>query len=190
MHLLYQTPRDDWCRVATSDVDAFLVDHAACERKASATALSLVAHYPDRLALVDAMLELAQEELQHYVDVYERMKARGLRFAPDRKDPYVTALLAEVRKGTEAYLLDRLLVFGIVEARGCERFALFADALDDASLAEFYRELARAEARHAGMFLHLAKEYFDPEAVRTRQEELARAEARILEALPFRAALH
>ncbi|MCH6579638.1 MAG: hypothetical protein IH802_04660, partial [Nitrospinae bacterium] len=54
---------------------------------------------------------------------------RGLELAPDDKDPYVNTMNALSRKGThvpEEYLLDRLLLAGIVEARGCERFGMVA----------------------------------------------------------------
>ena len=46
-----------------TDFDAFLLDHAACERKASAMAMSMVSHYPDKPDLVMAMADLAIEEL-------------------------------------------------------------------------------------------------------------------------------
>ncbi|NRA08961.1 MAG: tRNA-(ms[2]io[6]A)-hydroxylase, partial [Myxococcales bacterium] len=54
-----------WRDAALADFDAFLIDHAACERKASATAMSLVSHYPDRQILVREMTKLAREELEH-----------------------------------------------------------------------------------------------------------------------------
>ena len=46
----------EWLEAVLGDFDAFLVDHAACERKASATALTLISHYPDRELLVRDML--------------------------------------------------------------------------------------------------------------------------------------
>src|SRR5262249_21501722 len=104
------------------DFDSFLLDHAACERKASGTAMNLVAHYPNRAELVTAMIELAQEELSHFARVYEKVAERGLVLGPDSKDEYVNRLSREFRQGSGAYFLDRLLVCGIVEARGCERF--------------------------------------------------------------------
>ncbi len=115
--------------------------------------------------------------------------ARGLTLAPDRKDRYVRRLRAEIRQGRDAYLLDRLLVGGIVEARGCERFALLAGALEG-ELQDFYRELARAEARHHALFVRLANDAFDAALVSDRLDELLEAEARIIVELPLRAALH
>ena len=48
----------EWLEAVLGDFDAFLIDHAGCERKASATALSLVSHYPDRRELVREMVQL------------------------------------------------------------------------------------------------------------------------------------
>jgi hypothetical protein len=39
---------------------------AAADRKASAWALLFISQYPDRNALVHAMMDLAREELQHF----------------------------------------------------------------------------------------------------------------------------
>src|SRR5262249_47755995 len=64
--MLRTMTRPEWLLAVTNDFDAFLVDHAACERKASATALTFVAHYPDRAELVSAMIQLAREELDHF----------------------------------------------------------------------------------------------------------------------------
>ncbi len=178
-----------WIDAVLADFDAFLLDHASCERKASATALAFTTHYPDRPELVAAMIELAREELEHFQQVYRFVAARGLTLAPDRKDRYVRRLRAEIRQGRDAYLLDRLLVGGIVEARGCERFALLAGPLEG-ELQDFYRELARAEARHHALFVRLANDAFDAALVSDRLDELLEAEARIVVELPLRAAVH
>ena len=55
-----------WTAAVLADLDAFLVDHAANERKASASALALVAHYPDRAELVERLIALSIEELEHF----------------------------------------------------------------------------------------------------------------------------
>ena len=157
-----------WTEAVISDLDSFLLDHASCERKASALALSLVSHYPDRRELVRTMVELAQEELEHFRQVVDLLDARGLILRRDDKDDYVRTLLAELRQGSDAYFLDRLLIAGIVEARGCERFRLLGEALPDPGLASFYLDLARAEARHHGLFVRLARLYFEPTDVEKR----------------------
>ena len=42
----------EWIATVMSNFDEFLKDHADCERKASAMAMSFVAKYPDRIASV------------------------------------------------------------------------------------------------------------------------------------------
>jgi len=179
-----------WIDTVLADFDRFLMDHAACERKASALAMSLVAHYPDRPALVTAMTDLAIEELAHFREVMKHVVARGLVMVPDEKDPYVNRLRKLIRGQPDHYLLDRLLVFSIVERRGTERFALLAKSLPDAGMQDFYDRLARAEARHYMMFLDLAREYFNAESVEKRLKELLEAEAAIVRDLPLRPAVH
>ncbi|HYT32153.1 MAG TPA: tRNA-(ms[2]io[6]A)-hydroxylase [Thermoanaerobaculia bacterium] len=179
-----------WIEAVLKDFDSFLLDHAACERKASATAMTLLLHYPDRRELVSAMIELAQEELSHFGQVYERVAERGLVLSPDAKDPYVNSLTREFRQGSDPYFLDRLLVSGIVEARGCERFGLVAEALPAGALKDFYETLTAAEARHRGLFLRLARVYFDEATIAQRLDQLLDVEAGILSELPLRAAVH
>ncbi len=188
MKLRLSTP-PEWIDAVLADFDAFLLDHASCERKASASALAFTTQFPDRPRLVEAMIELAREELEHFQQVVRLMAARGLALAPDRKDHYVRRLRGETRQGPDAFLLDRLLVSGIVEARSCERFALLAGALEG-ELRDFYRELAGAEARHHALFVRLASDAFDPALVSDRLDELLEAEVRIVAELPLRAAVH
>jgi tRNA-(ms[2]io[6]A)-hydroxylase len=189
MRLRTATP-PGWTTAVLADFDAFLLDHAACERKASASALAMVAHYPDRRELVDACIELAREELQHFREVHRRIAERGLVLAADTRNPYMGALGREFRNGSDAYFLDRLLAAAIAEARGCERFGLIAAALPPQPLKEFYRELARGEVRHRDLYVSLARTYFDAAAVDARLDELLEAEARIVSGLPIRAALY
>ncbi|MBW2267453.1 MAG: tRNA-(ms[2]io[6]A)-hydroxylase [Deltaproteobacteria bacterium] len=179
-----------WLSAVLADFDAFLLDHAAAERKASALALSLITHYPDRRELVATMMDLAREELEHFYQVYLRVEERGLILGSDSKDPYIGALRAEIRDGRDDYFLDRLLVGGIVEARGCERFGMIAQALTDPSLRSFYREIAASEARHDALFVELAKTYFSRVSVDARLAALVDAEAKIIQGLTSRPALH
>ena len=184
-----QTP-PAWLDAVLGDFDSFLLDHAAAERKASAVALSLISHYPDREVLVSAMMDIAREELEHFHQVYRRLVARGLALAPDRKDLYVGALRERIRRGRDAYFLDRLLVAAIVEGRGCERFGLIADAIDDPALADFYAVIATSESRHHEIFVEIAHTYFDRVEVDARLDVLLDDEAQIMLGLEIRAALH
>jgi tRNA-(ms[2]io[6]A)-hydroxylase len=179
-----------WAEAACADLDAFLRDHAANERKASASALAFVSHYPDRPDLVARCIALAREELEHFERVVALMAGRGQRLGPDAKSAYLRGLAAEYREGSEAYFLDRLLTSAIAEARGCERFGLLAAALPPGELRDFYRELARTEVRHHETYLELAGTYFPSAEVEGRLEQLLEVEAKIVETLPVRAALY
>lgn len=181
-----------WVDAVLADFDAFLLDHAACERKASASALAFVAHYPDRPELVAECIALAREELEHFQRVAGWVARRGLVLAPDRKDPYMQALARGFRKGSDAYFLDRLLTAAVAEARGCERFGLVAAGIPDepAGLKDFYRELARAEVRHQELYIDLARRYFAEAEVAARLEEILEAEAKVVSGLPIRATLY
>src|SRR5215470_12188389 len=182
--------RTQWLERVMGDFDEFLVDHAACERKASATALSFVAHYPDRSELVAAMIQLAREELDHFQLVYRQIAACGLRLGADEKDLYVLKLREQIRRGQSFYLMDRLLVAAVVEARGCERFGMVAEALAPGAVKQMYDALSRSEAHHHQLFIALARRYFPANDVADRLDDLLTAEANIVERLPLRAALH
>jgi len=179
-----------WVVCVIERFDQFLLDHAAAEKKAAGMALSMLSHYPDRARLVTAMSELAAEEMVHFREVVKLIQRRGLQLSADEKDPYVNEIRSWIRQGSEEYLLDRLLTGAVIEARGAERFALVAEALSAGSVRRFYQSLARSEARHYELFLDLATEYFPSETVGSRWQELLAAEARCMQALPIRAALH
>jgi tRNA-(ms[2]io[6]A)-hydroxylase len=86
--------------------------------------------------------------------------------------------------------MDRLLIGGIVEARGAERFGLIAAALPEGDLKRFYRSITRSEMDHQNLFVRLAENYFQPGKVRARLDQLLSVEAAIVSELPFRLALH
>lgn len=179
-----------WIEVVKGDFDTFLLDHASCERKASGLAMSLVCHYSDRPELVREMIDLSIEEMAHFREVMKLILARGLVLKSDEKDPYINLLRKHVRTGRDVYLLDRLLMFGIVEARGQERFSMLGEALEDPMLRAFYARLAQAEGRHWEAFLKLAQAYWEVPEVEARLDELLDAEAQIVENLPHRPAVH
>jgi len=180
----------EWLQAVMDDFDSFLLDHAACERKASAMALTFVVRYPDRDPLLEPMISLAREELAHFHQVFRLLRKRGLEFRKDERDPYINALLKKTRRGREEELLDRLLLAGVVEARGNERFQMIADALEDGDLKHFYREIARSEGKHASLFTDLACELFPKDEVHERLEFWLDCERVAMEAVPPRPALH
>ncbi|MFQ5513980.1 MAG: tRNA-(ms[2]io[6]A)-hydroxylase [Myxococcota bacterium] len=179
-----------WVTTALESLDALLVDHAHCEKKAAATALSLVASYPDEDRLVQRMSGLAIEELRHFRAVYRLLRRRGVKLSRDGGDPYVQALMRQMRHGGHERMIDRLLVAGVIEARSHERLGLLAGALRDSELAAFYASLAEAESGHAHLFVKLARELGDSREVARRLEVWLRSESEILAALPLQPRIH
>jgi tRNA-(ms[2]io[6]A)-hydroxylase len=177
-----------WIALALSKFDAVLVDHAHCEKKAAAHALSLLAAYPDVPGLARAMSRLAAEESEHLAQVVALLERRGLSLGRDSGDPYARGLQALSRTPPQQRLLDQLLISALIEARSRERLQLLADHLQDAELRSFYARLAMVEAGHGNLFVRLARRV-SPEAD-ARLEELLRAEAELLARLPLRAAVH
>lgn len=178
-----------WLEVALADLDAVHQDHLHCERKAAQSALSLVRSYPERADLVTAVARLAHEETAHVVQVSQLLGRRGLVATMDHGDEYAAALRARCRRAEPGRLLDRLLVFALIEARSAERLALLAAAIPDAATSHLYAGLADAEVRHRDTFLTLAADAA-PDEWRARLDELAAHEAEVIAALPVRARIH
>ena len=187
---LQETTSRAWLDAVMADFDSFLLDHASCEKKASGMAISMISHYPDKPDLVKEMLNLAIEEMSHFRDVVRIILDRKLEPAADSKDEYVNRLHKAMDKGKEAYMLDRLLIASIVEARGAERFGMIAAALPQGKLKKFYQAITDSESRHYQLFLELAENYYAETAITPRLNELLDIEAQIIRTLPFRAALH
>ena len=187
--LRYHTPFN-WTEKILADFDTFLCDHAAAEKKASSMAMTMISHYPDKPELVLAMTDLAVEELNHFKEVVRIIYQRGITLRSDAKDAYITGFRKHFRQGKEEYLLDRLLIAGIIEARGHERFSLVAQALEAGELKTFYEAITRSEERHYHLFFELAERYADKSKVDKRLDELLNAEAEIIANIPFTCALH
>lgn len=180
----------EWLNEVLENFDDFLKDHASCEKKASGMALNVASHYPDQPRLLNAMVDLAVEELNHYREVVRLLIQRNLAPGPDRKDPYVRELNNAVRRGPENFLLDRLLVGAVVERRGAERFGLIAGALEDPSLRKFYEAITASEDRHWLLFVDLARDFYPEDEVHDRLVELSDLENQVITELPIQPALH
>jgi tRNA-(ms[2]io[6]A)-hydroxylase len=191
MYKLHHETSQAWVDCVLEDFDAFLVDHAACERKAGAAAEHYAVRYHDKPELIDRTLTLAEDELAHFHEVFRWLRRRDLQLGPDRQEPYVNGLLKEAHSSGQRRLLDRLLIGSITEYRGCERFALLARHLPDSGLeaaqelADFYRQLAADDSRHRSIYFELATHYFDPKDVESRLETWLDREAEVIEALPL-----
>lgn len=182
----------EWLTAVLSDFKSFLQDHADCERKASAMAMSFVAKYPDRVEIIPELIETGVEELLHFQEVYRIMAKRGIELAKEiPKDDYVNTLIGLCHSDQIRRFLDRLLLASIIECRGAERFRLLSEAMDsDPELRAFYHRLWVSEAKHGHIFVHMALRYFPQEQVYERLTRLNESEGEVIRGLRPRAALH
>lgn len=182
---------EEWLAAVLNDFDAFLQDHANCERKASSMAMSFVAKFPDRTAIIPELIDTAVEEMEHFRDVYKIMEHRGILLTHSiPQDDYINALLKLLRSGREERFMDRLIMASLVETRGAERFRKIYEALEDPDLKKFYHQLWASEARHGEIFVDMALNYFPERDVYDRLSKMIDQEAKIIQELPIKPALH
>lgn len=150
-----------WVELVETNISEVLTDHAWCEQKAASNAISLITLNPEKTDLVNQLMEIAREELEHFKMVHEIIVERGFEFGRERKDDYVNQLYKFCKKGgsRDEALVDRLLFSAMVEARSCERFRVLAENIEDKDLAKFYRDLMISEANHYTVFLTFARKY-------------------------------
>jgi tRNA 2-(methylsulfanyl)-N6-isopentenyladenosine37 hydroxylase len=178
-----------WLKVAMADLPSVMRDHVNCERKAATSALSLMRSYPERADVVEWTARLAHEETRHIIQVSHMLTRHGESPGHDRGDDYAAALQKHVRKTEPGRLLDRLLVFALIEGRSAERLALLASAIEEPRDRSLYQTLAEAEFRHRDGFLRLASAV-EPVAWKSRAVELCAHESALLQKLPVKARIH
>jgi tRNA-(ms[2]io[6]A)-hydroxylase len=183
-----QLPTDPrWVDLTQISIEDILTDHAYCEQKAASSCISLIVKFPQHPILVERLSPIVTEEWGHFRMVLRELKKRGLKFGRQRKDEYVNELMKHIRKDNEkTMLLDRLLVFALIEARSCERFRLLSLNISDESLKEFYHDLMVAEAQHYRMFIELSETLIGEEAAHSRWKELLQIEAGIMNSIELR----
>jgi tRNA-(ms[2]io[6]A)-hydroxylase len=169
-----------WLKQVDASLNEILVDHAHCEHKAAATAMSLLGSYIENTELCREMTTIIEEELDHFHQVVAILERRGIPFRKQAPGHYGGALHALVRPRDPERAVDRLLIAGLIEARSCERFDLLRKHVKDAELAEFYGSLFESEARHHSTYVRLAMYFQSEPLVRARLKELAAAEADII----------
>ena len=181
-----------WVNIVEKNLPEILTDHAYCEQKAATNSINLIVNYPDIPEIVDAMLELAREELSHFQMVHDKIKERNLVLGRGRRYEYVFELNTFIRKGhsREIVLADRLLFSALVEARSCERFKVLSENISDPDLKEFYRELMISEANHYTLFISLARKYAQGVDIDKRWEEFLDFEATIISKFGKKETIH
>lgn len=174
------TTPEAWLSVAVNSLPLLMIDHANCEKKAAATAMSLMHRYTDNTALLNKMSRLAREELRHFEQVLKLMTKRGIAYEVVTASRYAQGLREKVRKKDPHKLVDTLIVGALIEARSCERFAALSPHVD-AELSDFYVSLLKSESRHFMDYITLAKTLASPDEVNERLSVFRAAEQNLIE---------
>ena len=181
-----------WVNIVEKNIEEILTDHAYCEQKAATNAITIVVKFPEKTELVNAMLELAQEELGHFKQVHDKLTERGFVLGRERRDEYVNLLYEFQRKGgsREIHLIDRLLFGAMIEARSCERFKVLSENINDEDLKQFYKMLMISEANHYTMFINFARKYAVEENVEERWQQWLDYEGEIIKGFGLKETIH
>ena len=174
-----RTP-DAWLSVAVESLPLLMIDHANCEKKAAATAMSLMHRYTDNTVLLNKMSRLAREELRHFEQVLKLMTKRGIAYESVTASRYAQGLREKVRKKDPHKLVDTLIVGALIEARSCERFAALSPHVDP-ELSDFYVSLLKSESRHFMDYITLAKTLASPDEVDERLSLFSTIEQSLIE---------
>jgi tRNA-(ms[2]io[6]A)-hydroxylase len=181
-----------WATIAKSNLEEVLSDHAWCEQKAVSNAITLITLLPEYTDIVTELCKIAQEEMQHFEQVHEIIKSKGWILGRERKDNYVNQLSKFIKKGEnrQFFIVDRMLFAAMIEARSCERFKVLTETIEDAFLANFYKELMISEANHYTIFLNFAHQLGEGMDVKNRWEEWLAFEAEIIKSYGTTEAIH
>jgi tRNA-(ms[2]io[6]A)-hydroxylase len=175
-----------WVNIVEKNIEEILTDHAYCEQKAASNAISVIVKYAEYPDLVKAMTDIAQEEMEHFGIVHDKIIDRGMKLGFERKDPYVNDLAAYLKErntggSRENQFVNRMMFAAMIEARSCERFRILSEEINDEDLREFYRSLMESEARHYTTFLNFARKYGKNIDVEKRWQEFLDFEATLME---------
>jgi tRNA-(ms[2]io[6]A)-hydroxylase len=181
-----------WVSIVEDNIDDILTDHAWCEQKAASNAIKLITQNPERPEMVDALIKIAQEELEHFEQVVNLIKERGMVLGREAKDDYVGELFKFMNKGGSRNdaLIDRLLFSAMIEARSCERFKVLSQNIPDKKLSDFYHELMVSEAGHYTLFIGFARKYSERIDVDKRWSEWIDFETTIIQKYGKKEAIH
>jgi len=149
-----------WANIAEGNLEEILTDHAWCEQKAVTNCITLITMLPEHTEIIDELISIAKEEMDHFEQVHNIIKVRGWVLGWERKDNYVNELYSFMLKGgsRQQYVVERLLFAAMIEARSCERFKVLSETIADKELAVFYKDLMISEANHYTAFIGFANQ--------------------------------
>jgi tRNA-(ms[2]io[6]A)-hydroxylase len=171
-----------WVNIVEKNIEEILTDHAYCEQKAASNAISCIIRFPEYPDLVDEMVRISREEMEHFGQVHQELQKRGLKLGRERKDEYVHDLSSFIKQGgsKEQYFVDRMLFAAMIEARSCERFKLLSEEVADDGLKRFYFDLMASEAEHYTTFIGFARKYSNGIDVDQRWRDFLEFEANLM----------
>lgn len=183
-----------WVNIVEKNIEEILTDHAWCEQKAATNAITIITHNSEHQDLVQDLLALAKEEIDHFEQVHTIIIKRGLKLGRERKDEYVNQLALYMKKNCTgsrvSSLVERLLFSAMIEARSCERFKILSENIQDEELSIFYRELMESEAGHYTTFITYARKYGVGIDVEKRWREWLEYEQLVISNLGTSATIH
>jgi tRNA-(ms[2]io[6]A)-hydroxylase len=182
-----------WVNIVEKNIEEILTDHAYCEQKAASNAISCIVRFPEYPDVVEEMVRISREEMEHFGMVHQELLKRGLQLGRERKDEYVQDLADYIRSGggsKEQHFVDRMLFAAMVEARSCERFRLLSQEISDPSLKAFYHDLMISEAEHYATFIRFAKKYAGKIDVDKRWQDFLSFEASLMEKYGKKESIH
>jgi tRNA-(ms[2]io[6]A)-hydroxylase len=158
---------ENWLPHIRANLGAVLVDHAHLERKAATSALNLE-KYVELYDRVSELNAIAIEELQHFEIVLGLLRERGIPFGAPQRSPWISGMMAALRKGRKHQVIDHLVICALIEGRSCEKFQILAEGVRDidAPLAAFYASLVESEGNHYAAYLIMARQIDEGETER------------------------
>lgn len=172
--LLCETPLA-WLEEASRQLPILLVDQANCEKKAAATAVSLLHRTGVDDAFALELSRIAREELKHLELVLKTCRRLGVQIRHLSAGRYAGALHGWIGKREPKRLIDQLLVCAMIEARSCERIGSLLGVLDG-ELRTLYEKLHDAEDRHFEFYVAKASA-LDADYCEQRLQSLCRIDA-------------
>lgn len=181
-----------WVQIVENDLTTFLSDHLYAEQKAASNGFSFVMQYPEHTELIKEMASYALEESEHFKRVLDFMQSRNIPLQQDCKNEYVNHLRKFFPKTNDRKdnLVNRLLLASMIEARSCERLALFSKLTKDKELAVFYHDLIKDEVGHYKLFQSLARDFQEDHIVKEKWSKLLEHEASYIKNMGKTALVH
>jgi len=179
--------RPAWLAQALGDLDAVLLDHAHCEKKAASSALNFIFRYPEHTGILQPLSALAREELRHFEQMLVVLSDRKVPFVRQKPSTYGGRLMKAARTSEPARMMDLMLLASLIEARSCERMKLLHEAFSpdgaqpDPALARLYGGLLACEARHHHIYVDICNDAFGRAPTAARLAELAEHEVAVLD---------